>query len=222
LKITRAQAQAEVRQAWTDSYNPAAISRAVDSLSQSPVWLRISLLLGPLSFRGIYFPQMGRWAWMKVATQNRRVIIKLVGAAIKLWLKSCLEGRAIRRALKKIDDSTHGGVFMKDRKLQIECGRCGKTMSEILTEVEARTIRDGIGPVYRHCDRCEKTTGWIEAAAERDATEGAPQHPAAARSTSRSSYDRPVAHGQERLATTSERDEMEAMLYEHDAVQKKK
>jgi hypothetical protein len=62
----------------------------------------------------------------------------------------------------------------------------------------------------------------IEAAAERDATEGAPQHPAAARSTSWSSNDRPVAHGQERLATTSERDEMEAMLYEHDAVQKKK
>ena len=154
--------------------------------------------------------------------RTRRVITKLVGAAIKLWLKSCHEGRAIRRALKKIDDSTHGGVFMKDRKLQIECGRCGKTMSEILTEVEARTIRDGIGPVYRHCDCCEKTTGWIEAAAERDATEGAPQHPAAARSTSRSSYDRPVAHGQERLATTSERDEMEAMLYEHDAVQKKK
>jgi hypothetical protein len=95
-------------------------------------------------------------------------------------------------------------------------------MSEILTEAEARTIRDCIGPVYRHCDRCEKTTGWIEAAAERDATEGAKQHPAAARSTSRSSNDRPVAHGQERLATVTERDEMKAMLHERDAVQKKK
>jgi hypothetical protein len=36
----------------------------------------------------VYFPQMGRWAWLKVAAQNRRVIIKLVRAAIKLWLKS--------------------------------------------------------------------------------------------------------------------------------------
>src|SRR5499426_1165039 len=45
--------------------------------------------------------------------RTRRVIIKLVGAAIKLWLKSWREGRAIRRALKKINDSTHGGVFMK-------------------------------------------------------------------------------------------------------------
>ena len=111
---------------------------------------------------------------------------------------------------------------MEDQKLQIECGRCGKTMSEILTEAEARTIRDGIGPVYRHCDRCEKTTGWIEAAAERDATEGAKQYPAAAQSTSRSSNDRSVAHGQERLATASERDEIDAMLCEHDAAQKKK
>jgi hypothetical protein len=94
-------------------------------------------------------------------------------------------------------------------------------MSEILTEVEARTVRDSIGPVYRHCDRCEKTTGWIETAAERDATEVAPQHSAAAQPTSWSRNDSPVAHGQERLATASERDEMEAMLCEHDAVQKK-
>jgi hypothetical protein len=171
--MTSAQAQAEVRQAWTDSYNPAAISRAVDSLSQSPVWLRISLLLGRLSFRGIYFPQMGRWAWMKVAAQNRRVIIKLVGAAIKLWLKSWREGRALRRELKKIDDSTQEVVFKEGKRLQIECGRCGKAMSEILTGVEARTIRDGVGPVYRHCDRCEKTTGWA-AAAKCGATEVAP------------------------------------------------
>jgi radical SAM superfamily enzyme YgiQ (UPF0313 family) len=103
LKMTSSQTQAEVRQAWTDSYSPAAISRAVDSLSQSPVWLRISLFLGRLSFRGIYFPQMGRWAWLKVAAQNRRVIIKLVGAAIKLWLKSWREGRAFRQASKKMD-----------------------------------------------------------------------------------------------------------------------
>ena len=111
---------------------------------------------------------------------------------------------------------------MEDQKLHIECGRCGKTMTEILTEVEARTIREGVGPVYRHCDRCERTTGWIEAAAERDMTEGAKQHMAAAQSTSRSSNDRPAPHGQERLATASERDEMEAMLQEHDAVHKKK
>jgi hypothetical protein len=106
---------------------------------------------------------------------------------------------------------------MEGQKLQIECGRCGKTMPELLTDVEARTIRDGIGPVYRYCDRCEKTTGWIEAAAMHDETEMASQHPAAPRSTSGSSNgglnDRPVAHGQERLATASERDEVNAMRF---------
>jgi len=36
---------------------------------------------------------MGRLAWLKVAAQNRQVIIKLASAAIKLWLKSW-SGRA--------------------------------------------------------------------------------------------------------------------------------
>src|SRR5262245_42271849 len=88
LKMTSAEAQAEVRQAWMDSYSPAAIAHAIDSLSQRPVWLRISLLLGRLSFRGIYFPQMGRWAWLKVAAQNRRAIIKLVREAFEVGLKT--------------------------------------------------------------------------------------------------------------------------------------
>jgi hypothetical protein len=86
--MTSAEAQAEVRQAWIDSYSPSAIARAIDSLSQRPVWLRISLLLGRLSFRGIYFPQMGRWAWLKVAAQNRRAIIKLIREAFDVGLKA--------------------------------------------------------------------------------------------------------------------------------------
>jgi radical SAM superfamily enzyme YgiQ (UPF0313 family) len=84
LKITSAEAQAEVRHAWTDSYSSTAIGRAVDSLSHRPLWLPISLLIGRLSFRGIYFPQMGRWAWMKVAMQNRKVIFNLVRAGFNL------------------------------------------------------------------------------------------------------------------------------------------
>ena len=108
---------------------------------------------------------------------------------------------------------------MKDQKFKIECGRCGETRSETLTEEEARTIRDGIGPVYRHCVRCERTTGWVEAAARSNAAEKVKRRTAGARPTSGSSNDRPVAHGQERLATASERDEVDAMLYEDDVVQ---
>lgn len=83
LKITIEQAQDEVFQAWTDSYSPAAIERAVDALEGKPVWLQISMFIGRLSFRGIYFPQMGRWAWLKTAVANRRTIFKLVRSAFK-------------------------------------------------------------------------------------------------------------------------------------------
>ncbi len=86
LKITSQEAQAEIRQAWTDSYSPEAIERAVDLLEQKPLWLRISLLIGRLSFRGIYFPQMSRWAWLKVAAQNRRTIFKLARSAFSKGL----------------------------------------------------------------------------------------------------------------------------------------
>lgn len=81
LKMSIAAAQAEVKQGWTDSYSPAAIARAVDSLHGKPLWLQISMFIGRLSFRGIYFPQMSRWAWMKLAFENRRTVWKIVRAA---------------------------------------------------------------------------------------------------------------------------------------------
>lgn len=91
LKISIDDAQTEVRQAWTDSYSAAAIERAVAALDGKPLWLQISMFIGRLSFRGIYFPQMGRWAWLKVALQNRRTIFKLVRAgfsqAYQAWQK---------------------------------------------------------------------------------------------------------------------------------------
>jgi radical SAM superfamily enzyme YgiQ (UPF0313 family) len=83
LKISIDEAQNEVLQAWTDSYSPAAIERAVDALAGRPLWLQISMFIGRLSFRGIYFPQMGQLAWLKTAFANRRTIFKLVRAAFK-------------------------------------------------------------------------------------------------------------------------------------------
>ncbi len=82
LKMTSQEAQSEVRHAWTDSYSSESIARAVDSLAGRPLWLRISLFVGRLSFRGIYFPQMGKLAWLKVAAQNRGVIFKLFREAV--------------------------------------------------------------------------------------------------------------------------------------------
>lgn len=111
---------------------------------------------------------------------------------------------------------------MEVQKFKIECGRCGETKSEILTEEEARTIQHAVGPVYRNCVRCERTTGWIEAAARRKAKGKLKLRTAMARPPGESSNDRPVAHGQERLATASERDEVDAMLYKPDVIQNTK
>jgi radical SAM superfamily enzyme YgiQ (UPF0313 family) len=84
LKMTIPEAHAEVRHGWSDSYSPEAIARAVDSIDHKPVGYRINILIARLCFRGIYFPQMGRLAWIRVIAQSRRVIFKLVKEAIAL------------------------------------------------------------------------------------------------------------------------------------------
>lgn len=86
LKMSIEQAQAEVNDAWTRSYNPEAIARAVDSISGENVGDRINILIARLCFRGIYFPQMSRWVWAKVLVQNRRTIYKVVREGAAAWL----------------------------------------------------------------------------------------------------------------------------------------
>ncbi len=72
LKITIPEVQDEVRYAWANSYSPAAIGRALDSIADEPAAYKISHLISRLFFRGIYFPQKGTWSWLKLLVQNRR------------------------------------------------------------------------------------------------------------------------------------------------------
>jgi radical SAM superfamily enzyme YgiQ (UPF0313 family) len=78
LKMSIDEAHAEVRKGWISSYNPEAIERAVDSLNHKPLGYRINIFIARLCFRGIYFPQMGRFAWLKTILENRRTIFKLI------------------------------------------------------------------------------------------------------------------------------------------------
>src|SRR6202166_4821880 len=78
LKMTIEEAHAEVKDGWANSYSPEAIRRAVDSLDHKPLGYRINIFVARLCFRGIYFPMMGRLAWVKVIAQNRRTIFKLI------------------------------------------------------------------------------------------------------------------------------------------------
>ena len=81
LKMSIDEAHTEVRKGWISSYNPEAIERAVDSLNHKPLGYRINIFIARLCFRGIYFPQMGRLAWMKTILENRRTIFKLIRQA---------------------------------------------------------------------------------------------------------------------------------------------
>ncbi|MEW5977432.1 MAG: radical SAM protein [Acidobacteriota bacterium] len=74
------EAEAEVRRGWTHCYSPAAIRKAQR-------WLRdhdktfghqVMHFVARLLFRGIYFPQMTRWAWIKLLARNSSTVAGLV------------------------------------------------------------------------------------------------------------------------------------------------
>jgi len=88
LKMSIEQTQTEIDHAWTNSYSPEGIASAVNSISDEPVGRRVGILIARLCFRGIYFPQMGRWAWTKVIVQNRRTIYSLAKEGVLTWRKT--------------------------------------------------------------------------------------------------------------------------------------
>jgi len=90
LKMSIEQTQTEINHAWVNSYSPEGIASAVNSISDQPVGQRATILIARLCFRGIYFPQMGRWAWTKVIAQNWQTIYSLAK-----------EGVATRRLVRK-------------------------------------------------------------------------------------------------------------------------
>src|SRR5713226_2368098 len=81
LKMTMAQARAEVKYGWVRSYSPEALAKAVNSLRHKPLGYRVNIFIARVCFRGIYFPQMGLLAWVKLISQNRHTIFNLVSAA---------------------------------------------------------------------------------------------------------------------------------------------
>src|SRR6195256_743957 len=83
LKMTIDEAHAEVNYGWAQAYSPEALAHAVESLNDQPLGYRINIFIARICFRGIYFPMMGKMAWVKVIAQNRRTIFKLVREGFK-------------------------------------------------------------------------------------------------------------------------------------------
>jgi len=106
LKMTADEAHAEVKYAWDHAYAPEAIAHAVHSFDYKPVSYRINIFIARLCFRGIYFPQMGPMAWMKLLVQNRRTIAELVKEGFRTdW--GAANPRILAHAL--ISDPSKGG-----------------------------------------------------------------------------------------------------------------
>jgi radical SAM superfamily enzyme YgiQ (UPF0313 family) len=82
LKMTIEEAHDEVKYGWAHCYNPEALAQAVESLDDQPLGYRVNIFLARLCFRGIYFPMLGKFAWLKVIAQNRKTIFILVKEAV--------------------------------------------------------------------------------------------------------------------------------------------
>jgi radical SAM superfamily enzyme YgiQ (UPF0313 family) len=90
LKMTIPEAHAEVKYGWEKSYSPEAITKALESVAHKPLGFRVNILISRICFRGIYFPQLGRFAWVKTIFQNRHTIFGAVR-----------EGLGLRRAARE-------------------------------------------------------------------------------------------------------------------------
>ncbi len=85
LKMSIPEVHADLQYAWTNSYSPAATKRALDWIADAPAAFKISHLVARLCFRGIYFPQKGSFAWLKVVVENRSAIFHVIRECFTNW-----------------------------------------------------------------------------------------------------------------------------------------
>jgi hypothetical protein len=98
LKMTIEQAREETISAWARSYSPQRNAEVLEVLKDQPIQYRISHLVARFFFRGIYFPQMNKRAWLKLLYQNRKAIFSLIGEGFITWRKARQE--KIRSSVK--------------------------------------------------------------------------------------------------------------------------
>ena len=94
LHMTIDEARLETRKAWELSYSPERNDEAIHSIDDAHIKYRISHLVARLFFRGIYFPQMTKRAWIKLILQNRRPMLSLFREGITVWRSSRKEKTA--------------------------------------------------------------------------------------------------------------------------------
>src|SRR6267378_3156375 len=85
LKMSIEQTHAELDKAWTESYSPQRNASALEAIANKPIKIRVMHFAMRMFFRGIYFPQMTKRAWLKLIFDNRASILKLAREAIGEW-----------------------------------------------------------------------------------------------------------------------------------------
>ena len=76
--ITIEQAEAEVHQAWSESYSPESTARALEQIEGRPFHERAVMFFTRMAFRGIYFPQMTKRHWVSLLWANRASFFKIL------------------------------------------------------------------------------------------------------------------------------------------------
>jgi hypothetical protein len=82
-KISIAEAESEVRDAWTRSYSAEATAEALHRIAYRPLRERAVMFVARLAFRGIYFPQMRPQQWLLLLWRNRRTLLSLCREAFR-------------------------------------------------------------------------------------------------------------------------------------------
>ena len=95
LKMTIEEARQETRRAWEASYSPGRNAGAVRAIASAPFQYRASMLISRLFFRGIYFPQMSRAAWLRLIFDNRATVLGLLREGVSKWRAARKKVRAV-------------------------------------------------------------------------------------------------------------------------------
>ena len=88
LKMSIDDARKETFAAWSRSYSPERNQEALEAIRDMPIQTRISHLAARLFFRGIYFPQMGTRAWLRLLFNNRKPIAALTREGFATWRRA--------------------------------------------------------------------------------------------------------------------------------------
>jgi radical SAM superfamily enzyme YgiQ (UPF0313 family) len=106
LKMTIEEAKAETFHAWSRSYSPERNREAIESIRHTPVQVRIGHIVARMFFRGIYFPQMNKRAWLKLLYDNRATILSLTGEGLKTWRRARKAAKFEAKISRKFDSTT--------------------------------------------------------------------------------------------------------------------